>query len=344
MNHRNGEILLSIIVPAYNASSCICRCLDSLLDQNFHHKIEIIVVNDGSTDDTLVILDDYKKRYPDFFIIISKENAGVVSARNAGLDIAKGTWIYFCDADDYIVKDGLSYTMDRFIDDQIDICTFWSVTLDQKALKSFEESEVVKGNVYFEGSTLEKYALDFPRFVWNHIYRRNSIGETRFRNATMCEDIVFNLDMYMKSLHIRCTNTNIYRYTVSSSQLTRKRDSKSMRSTVESYVFLFMLAKQYSKEHCDNLLDCGINKMVANQFTPFMSRLLCSDLSRREFSDVFAQLSSKGVFPVSEQGKLQKLYNFMGRFSCLFPLERLLYMKVFIPFIFLKPSITYSFM
>ena len=114
---------LSIIIPAYNAENCIERCLDSILDQDYHNEIEIIVVNDGSTDSTGSILNKYQKQIPSVFRIITKENGGVSSARNAGLDAATGDWIWFCDADDYICKNGLSYVLNSFVDDDIDICT-----------------------------------------------------------------------------------------------------------------------------------------------------------------------------------------------------------------------------
>ena len=115
---------LSIIIPAYNVELYIERCFESILNQDFHNEIEIIVVNDGSTDSTGAILEKYCQYNPTVFKIVTKENGGVPSARNAGLDVATGDWIWFCDADDYICKNGLSYVIDNFVDDTIDICTF----------------------------------------------------------------------------------------------------------------------------------------------------------------------------------------------------------------------------
>ncbi len=91
---------LSIVIPAYNAESCIGRCLDSIFDQDYHNEIEIIVVNDGSTDSTLKVLEPYQAKHPDILRIITKKNGGVSSSRNAGMDAATGEWVWFCDADD----------------------------------------------------------------------------------------------------------------------------------------------------------------------------------------------------------------------------------------------------
>ena len=92
---------LSIIIPAYNCEKTISRCLDSLVNQNVSK--EIIVVNDGSTDGTLDILNKYANNY-DFIKVITQENQGQSVARNHGLKIASGKYCFFCDSDDYIDK------------------------------------------------------------------------------------------------------------------------------------------------------------------------------------------------------------------------------------------------
>ena len=224
--------ILSIVIPAYNAEDYIERCIDSILDQQYNNNIEIIIVNDGSTDSTGEILNKYKQQYPDIINIVSQNNGGVVSARNEGLKNASGEWIWFCDADDYIVRNGLSYVLENFIDDTIDVCTFCSISLDAIASKSFIEKSPIKGNVIYEGTTIAKYNQQFPWSVFNHLYRLNSIKGIMFRNVTMCEDVVFNLDVYMKNLRIRSTNANIYRYTVNDKQLTRRRDEQTMRKAI----------------------------------------------------------------------------------------------------------------
>ncbi len=94
--------LVSVIVPAFNAERTICKCMDSILKQTLQ-EIEIIVVNDGSTDKTTEILQEYGKKYENSKII-HKANGGVSAARNDGLKIATGKYIAFVDSDDYITK------------------------------------------------------------------------------------------------------------------------------------------------------------------------------------------------------------------------------------------------
>jgi len=98
-----SEIALSIIIPVYNTGKYISRCLDSILNQPFDAPIEIICIDDGSTDDSAKICDEYASKNKKIRII-HKNNEGVASARNRGLDIARGNYIAWVDSDDYIAK------------------------------------------------------------------------------------------------------------------------------------------------------------------------------------------------------------------------------------------------
>ena len=96
--------LISVIIPAYNAAPYLENCLDSVLGQTYR-PMEIILVDDGSTDETLVIADSYRDRYPDMITVIHTENRGVTSARFTGVRASAGEWIGFVDADDEIEPD-----------------------------------------------------------------------------------------------------------------------------------------------------------------------------------------------------------------------------------------------
>jgi len=92
--------MISIIVPVYNAEKYLNRCIDSILKQTFT-DLEIILVDDGSTDDSLKICEEYQKQ-DDRIIVIHKDNRGSTSARKAGVRIAKGAYIAFVDSDDWL--------------------------------------------------------------------------------------------------------------------------------------------------------------------------------------------------------------------------------------------------
>ena len=326
---------LSIVIPAYNAATVIERCLDSILDQDYHMDREIIVVNDGSTDNTAEILARYEKKYPDIFRIVTKENGGLPSARNAGIDIAQGDWIWFCDADDYIMKNGLSYVLDHFVDSSIDICTFWSISLDPIALKTFKESDHVEAECYYEGPSLPGFKEKSYHFCYNHIYRLSAIQELRFRNVTMVEDMLFNLEVYRKNLRLRCTNANIYRYTVSANQLTRKRDYQSMRKAIKGYERLLNFAKdiQNVEGKDDPVLSDSIDVMILDQSFPFLSRVLSANLKTSEHKALIKQMRQAGIFPVKGSGHKKVISNFIIYGTSLYPLLSFLNRKVVVPYI-----------
>lgn len=325
---------LSIVIPAYNAGNYIERCLDSILDQDYHMDIEIIVVNDGSTDNTAEILDRYKKKYPDIFRIITKENGGQAAARNDGKDAAQGDWLWFCDADDYIIKNGLSYVLDHYVDSTIDICTFWSITLDPITLKTFKELDVRESKIYFEGSSIDGYKKRIYHFGCNHIYRLSKIRDIRMMDYTMVEDMLFNLEVYRKNLRLRCTDANIYRYTVSTSQLTRKRDPKSMRVAIRGYEHLFKYIKniQEVEGKKDQSLSESLDKVILGQYQPFISRVLSSDLKMSEFRGLFERLEEHHVFPIKNPSRRCRAFNFIGNHPSLYPLISFFYKKVFLPY------------
>ena len=120
---------ISIIVPVYNAEKYIGRCLHSLINQTLK-DIEIIVIDDGSKDNTNKILQKYKDRIK----IIKQKNSGVATARNKGLEIATGEYIYFVDSDDWIEKDTLEKLYSKAIDNNYDcvMCNFWYINDNKK--------------------------------------------------------------------------------------------------------------------------------------------------------------------------------------------------------------------
>lgn len=168
----------SFIIPIYNVEDYLRQCLDSIVTQQFD-DYEAILIDDGSTDSSSVICDEYAERYSQLKAI-HKENGGVSSARNAGLDVAKGEWIWFVDADDWIVSSSLS-SLCQVIKNQPDI----------KAIV-FGVNRVLHGltyNLYTPSSTLsiysniEKFCCNIPYRgeVWCWLFNRTVIEQKHLR-------------------------------------------------------------------------------------------------------------------------------------------------------------------
>lgn len=147
-------IKVSVIIPVYNVEKYIEKCLVSVLNQTLR-EIEIICVNDGTKDHSMEIIDRYAKQ-DDRIIIVNKDNGGLSSARNAGIRIAKGQFIYFIDSDDYIIENALEELYDHSINDRLDCIYF-----DAEAF--FEEPELM--NTHGHYTTYYKRPAVFDKVV-----------------------------------------------------------------------------------------------------------------------------------------------------------------------------------
>ena len=153
--------LISIIIPVYNVEQYLSRCIDSVINQTYKN-LEIILIDDGSTDDSGEICDEYALK-DNRIKVMHKQNGGVSSARNEGLDISKGNYIGFIDSDDFIEKDMYEFLYDLLTKNNCDIsCCNKFIFKDNKfiASKSFP-----KGNVLSFNEVLNDSKHDF--YIWN---------------------------------------------------------------------------------------------------------------------------------------------------------------------------------
>ena len=204
--------ILTIIVPVYNVEHYICRCLDSILKQNNTLEYEILLIDDGSTDNSSDICDKYAVKYHNIHVIHKKNNEGVSSARNLGIDNAHGDWICFIDADDWVEKDYIE-TIKKFIDifrdaDLIEF-GFRNILEDGKEVHSVFSDKVYNDPFTFIRSSQYKHVL------WNYIFKRNIINDNRIRfvnNLKYSEDQNFILKYIFVSQLIIVDSHILYNY------------------------------------------------------------------------------------------------------------------------------------
>ena len=218
---------LSVIIPVYNAELSLGACLDSLLCQD-SQNYEIVLVNDGSTDRSRTICEDYARRYNNI-MVIHQENGGVSSARNKGLDAAKGDFISFVDADDRVTSDYLSVLLSYAQQDQAADILFFGMNVFQKG----KPTEVVSlKDAYSEGRTAVeesiytlRYGGERDVFGWTcdkmiraDIIRRHHI---RFpENVHFREDELFTFDFCRHVSSLRVVSTPLYNYLLGDNGLT----------------------------------------------------------------------------------------------------------------------------
>jgi glycosyltransferase involved in cell wall biosynthesis len=116
-------MLLSIIIPVYNVEPYLAECLDSVFSQDNIAVCEVIIVNDGSTDGSVSIIERYQKKYPEL-IVVHQENKGLSGARNTGINCAKGDYLYFLDSDDFLLQDAVSNILNKIKETTAEIIGF----------------------------------------------------------------------------------------------------------------------------------------------------------------------------------------------------------------------------
>ncbi len=181
---------ISIIIPAYNTEVYLDACFDSLLKQSFQ-DFEIVAVNDGSKDNTLQILNNYKEKYPDKFVIINQENQGPGASRNTGIAAATGRYITFMDSDDYLKPNALEVMHRKAVESGCEVvcCNVDCVYPDKTV--------IINSNVNFTSHNLsldeKKRLFSMYPVVWNKLYKREVFSEkgVLFEPGIWYEDVLF---------------------------------------------------------------------------------------------------------------------------------------------------------
>ncbi len=214
---------VSIIVPVYNAQDYLHKCLDALLSQSYE-DFEIILVNDGSKDKSGSICDKYAAK-DNRIKVIHKENGGVSTARNCGLDHATGKYIMFCDSDDYIMQD-FSAPLVALAQNDVDCLVLAGIT----TIKDNQNTKDLLCPQYAEGDTPTMSNIEFcdlyvklnlessftlMNMPYNKLFSRKVIEENNIRFDTSIhynEDFIFNLQYLDKVSRVKIYNKSIYNY------------------------------------------------------------------------------------------------------------------------------------
>ena len=207
--------MVSIIVPIYNAEQYLRRCVDSILNQEYT-DYELLLVNDGSTDASGDICEEYGDRDPRV-IVIQKENTGVSDSRNRALERARGKYLQFLDSDDWITPDATrlfvraaeEYGCDMVISD------FYRVVGERLSPKGDIEKEGVLTREEFAAHMMENPADFYYGVLWNKLYRRDIVEEHKLRMDTdisWCEDFMFNLEYIRYAKVFYALHAPIYYY------------------------------------------------------------------------------------------------------------------------------------
>ena len=205
--------LISVIINVYNAEKYIRKCLESVINQTYKN-LEILIINDGSTDDSIKICKKYKDKR---IRIITTENLGLSGSRNIGLDNASGKYLYFVDADDYIKEDAIEYLHNISVKNNADVATCKCLDIYDYDFKYEDEKEniIVSDGIEY----LDRILLSINRCgtTWNKLYKKELFDDLRFEKriindmalqykvALKCKTFVFSNQI--KYYYLRIPNS-----------------------------------------------------------------------------------------------------------------------------------------
>ena len=205
---------ISVIVPVYNAEKYIEKCISSIANQTMK-DIEILAINDGSTDNSLNILDSLSLRYKGKLKIISKENGGAGSARNIGIENANGEFIKFVDADDYLKLDILDRMYNIAKENHVSLVRGnYQTILGPIKMEDKCSWSNIRGNQIIDVRENKDYVLSETPGIGNKLISRELIGDLRFPENTKWEDLAIMPVVVASSERLFHMDENVYNYRV----------------------------------------------------------------------------------------------------------------------------------
>jgi len=231
---------ITVIIPVYNVENYLNKCLDSVLKQTYKN-LEIIVVNDGSTDNSGTICQEYAQK-DNRIVYIEKENGGLSDARNAGLDRMTGSYVTFVDSDDWIEQDYLETLYKKIVEYQADIAVgnyysfnesegmFYFHILGDSYYEKVYDNVSIFENLY-ESQEMKSFALIS---AWGKLYNAGLFEQLRFDIGKLGEDGYLNQKIYLLAEKIVYIHKGIYSYRIRNNSLSRTWTEKWMHALVDA--------------------------------------------------------------------------------------------------------------
>lgn len=257
-------VKLSVIIPVYNTEKYLSRCVDSVLGQGFT-DFELLLIDDGSTDSSGIICDQYAKRDSRVHVF-HKENGGASSARNMGLDNAKGEWVTFVDSDDYVLDNYFSFSCEEDIGLFVHNWKFANGTV-----KDRYEPCVIDENTYYQ-FLKNNIHTDAFRTVCCFFFKREILNDNNIRfddRFKLGEDTLFVLDYYKYIETIQIMGNSCYIYDRQDNW-----DNKYCLSWVEAMDYLDAFMDRYDSLPCESM------SLLGFMFS-FIQKMMHPDESRK---------------------------------------------------------------
>lgn len=262
--------LITIVIPVYNVKKYIERCIKSVINQTYKN-IEIILVDDGSTDESGDICDEYAKK-DNRIKVIHKKNGGLSDARNFGIDAANGKYISFVDSDDFVTNNYVEvlYNLIKNNDSDISVCIWKNVFEDNKTKKSYFtlfHREITATNLVMLQHML--YQKLFDTSACAKLYDISLFDNIRFPKGKLYEDLATTYKLFLKSKTISYSNDEIYYYFVRNNSITQSEFKEKDMDLIEISETLLktLMEVDYKMGLRNKLTNAAISRYLSGNFT-----------------------------------------------------------------------------
>lgn len=260
------NIKISIIVPVYNTETYLKQCIESIIKQNYTNW-ELILIDDGSSDSSPIICDEYSNK-DKRIQVIHKKNEGVSKARNSGLDISRGEYITFADSDDYLSPDTFQTYINEIGLNNPDII---KVGYIKEYENNTNEVISINKNAVFYNTWDFHRALEnshYYSFLWNMCIKKECIGKIRFdNNINWLEDHIFSYQCYFNCKRMSILNKTCYHY--------RIRSINNLSNIKNPFVIIEAAEKErYWKNRLNSKIYLDIQEETNNQYAYHMHTIV----------------------------------------------------------------------
>jgi len=239
---------VSVIVPVYNVENYLVKCLDSLVKQSLQN-IEILVVNDGSTDSSALIIEEYAAKFPEKIKAFTKENGGLSDARNFGLDRASGEYIGFVDSDDYVTETMFEEMLQLAEKHQAKmvICNIQKVDQDGEVTQKLTQIPNMPEKIELE----DHFSVfsDLSYFACNKLFKKELFDDKRFKKGVHFEDIQLIPQLLLECRVLAQTQNFHYQYLERTDSITKTHTEKGLDilKAVKDIESVFEISKYAAK-------------------------------------------------------------------------------------------------
>lgn len=274
----------SVVIPVYNVKEYLKKCVQSVLSQHTE-EYEMILVDDGSTDGSGALCDEFAAQHPDKLRVIHKPNGGLGDARNVGLEHALGDYLVFLDSDDYLDEHMLAELSEKVDETQADIITF-GFAVDKDGDTSKIVIDPLPENRIFSLADTPQLLLALPN-AWNRIYARRLFLETgiRYPGRVWYEDIRTTTKLFAQAKSVVSVHRAYYYYVVRENSITRNKNIARNHEIIDAFDDLLAyfhengLYERYRDELCRLTIDhvflaASVRVLMADPTHPLLGEFL----------------------------------------------------------------------